>query len=230
MRKITVGVSIVGVGPGDSELLTIKAVRLIKEADVIITPVKKDGDTNSTALKIASPYIDDKTKVKYYYFPMVHNFSEDKNIQNLFKEHGESINRLTATGKKVVLITLGDPGVYSTFSYIAPYLKDIDYVPGIPSFIHGAALAKIPLCLGEESFCVINMSDKEENIRGAFKLHKNIVVMKVCIKQDLLKELILTHNKKPIFMSNIGFENETISEDISILDKKMPYFTVGIIK
>ena len=221
--------NIIGVGPGDSELLTIKAVRLIKEADYIITPVKKEGSKVSTALNIIKPYLDNMDKVLYYYFPMVHGFNSKPEIVELFKTHGDSINRLTDSGKKVVFITLGDPSVYSTFAYIAPYLNNIEYVPGIPSFIHGAAISKIPLCLGDESFSVINMTDSESNIRAAFKLHKNIVIMKVCSNQNLLKKLLIESKKSIVLMSNIGHGNQAITEDISVLDSKMPYFTLGIV-
>lgn len=229
MRRIILPLNIIGVGPGDSELLTIKAVRLIKEADYIITPVKKEGSKVSTALSIIKPYLEDMDKVLYYYFPMVHGFSSKPEVVELFKTYGESINKLTDSGKNVVFITLGDPSVYSTFAYVAPYLKNIEYVPGIPSFIHGAALSKIPLCLGDDSFCVLNMTDSESNIRAAFNLHKNIVIMKVCSNQELLKNILLESKRSIILMSNIGHENEDITDDISVLDSKMPYFTLGIV-
>jgi len=222
--------NIVGVGPGDSELITVKAARLIGEADVIITPVKKEGSKESTALNIVKTYIKNMELVDYFYFPMVANFAEDSSIKELFKSHGDTINNYLIEGKKVVFITLGDPSVYSTFSYVAPYIDNIEYTPGITSFLNGAALGKIPLCIGEESLCIINMTDSEENLRAAFKLHKNIVVMKVSSNQKLLKTILEEENRSGIFMSNIGMENETVSSDITVLDKKLPYFTIGIIK
>lgn len=224
------GFNIVGVGPGDRELITVKAVRLINEADVIITPVKREGSKESTALSIAEPYIEDFSKVRYYHFPMVKNFLNNENVKDLFKVHGESINEMLSQELDVVFITLGDPSVYSTFTHIAPYVNQIEYVPGIASFLNGAALSKIPLCIAEESLCILNMTDKEENIRSAFKLHKNIVVMKVCSNQKLLKELLIDTGRSFHFMSNIGLENEAESRDLKVLDEKMPYFTIGIIK
>lgn len=229
MKVQIVGINIIGVGPGDSELITVKAVRLLKEADIIITPVKKADSTESTALKIVKPYIYNLDKVVYFHFPMFHDFASDNRVQKLFKSYGDSINNYIDQGLNVVFITLGDAAVYSTFSYVAPYIKEIEYTPGIPSFINGAALAKIPLCLGDESFCVINMTDSEEHIRAAFNLHKNIVIMKVCSNQNLLKELIIEHDKKFVFMSNIGYETENLTRDLDVLNTKMPYFTVGII-
>lgn len=224
------GFNIIGVGPGDSELITVKAVRLIKEADIIIAPVKKEGSTASTALKIAKPYVEDMDKVKYYHFPMIKNYRECLTTQAIFKSHGESINEFLDNGKDVVFITLGDPSVYSTFTHLSQFFKDVNYVPGIASFLNGAALSKIPLCIADESLCIINMTDTEENIRSAFKLHKNIVVMKVCTNQPLLKEILIDSKRDFFFMSNIGLDNESETSDINALDKKMPYFTIGIIK
>jgi precorrin-2/cobalt-factor-2 C20-methyltransferase len=222
--------SVIGVGPGDSELLTIKAVRLIKEADVIVVPVKKEGAKASTALSIAKPYIEDMDKVSYLYFPMALGFEKDEKTRQLFKEYGKHINELLAKGKAVVFLTLGDPTIYSTYSYMDQYIEEVGYVSGIPSFISGAALAKQSLCLGDESFCVLNMSDDEASIRQKFALHECIIVMKVSMNQALLKALILEGKRSASILSNIGFEDESMTEDINVLDDKLPYFSLAIIR
>lgn len=224
------GFSIVGVGPGDSELITIKAVRLIKEADIIITPIKKEGLKVSTALSIAEPYITDLNIVKYLYFPMAMGFVDDSSVKTLFKDHGDYINSFIDLDLNVVFITLGDPSIYSTFTYIAPYIKDINYVPGITSFSNGAALSKIPLCIGDESLSIINMTDSEDNIRSVFATSSNIVVMKVCSNQELLKDILTKDKRDFIFMSNIGLKDQSTSVELNSLDKKLPYFTIAIIK
>ena len=222
--------NVIGVGPGDSELLTVKAVRIIKEADVIIVPVKKADTTDSVALTIAKPYIEDLTKVAYYYFPMFHGFDKDAETLKMFESHGQRINGLIAEGKKVVFLTLGDPSIYSTYAYVNQYVSEVTYVPGIPSFINGAALLGQPLVLGDESLCVLNMTDDEAGIRHKFLCHESIVVMKVSANQKLLKQVIIDGNRKATFMSNIGLENESITRDLHVLDKKMPYFTIALIR
>lgn len=224
------GFNVIGVGPGDSELMTIKAVRLIKEADLILVPVKKKGATESTALTIAKPYIDELDKVKYIYFPMKLKFQEDSGVQQIFKNNGELINSYRSEYDNIVFLTLGDPSVYSTFSYVQPYLDEVDVVPGITSFLNGAARTKQSLCLGDESLCIINMTDEEERLRTSFKIHSTIVVMKVCSNQDLLKKLLVEYDRRIVLMSNIGLENESFTHDLSALDHKLPYFTTGIIR
>lgn len=221
---------VIGVGPGDSELLTMKAVRLIGEADVIIVPVKKEGSQVSTALDIARPYVPNIDKVEYYYFPMFHNFAKDPKTMDLFKSHADSINNLIDEDKSVVFLTLGDPSIYCTYTYIDKYVKEVNHVPGIPSFINGAALVSKSLCIGDESLCILNMTDSHEDIKKKFDLHESIVVMKVCVNQELLKTLIVEGNRDVTFLSNIGMENEHVTSDINILDNKMPYFTIAIIR
>jgi len=225
-----VGLKVIGVGPGDSELMTVKAVKVIEGADIILVPTKKEGSKESVALSIARAYIKDIHKVQYYYFPMKVGFDTDVQVQERFRKYGEQINQMVEAGKKVVFLTLGDPAIYSTYMYIHSYVKQVEYIPGIPSFIQGAAVAKQYLCLGDESLCVLSMTAKEEQLRQMFQLHTSMVVMKVSLNQPLLKELILESGKEAIFMSNIGLEDEQITRDIQVLDKKMPYFTIAIVR
>lgn len=224
------GFHVIGVGPGDSELMTLKAVRLIKEAKCIIVPVKKKGSLKSTALSIAKPYIEDLSIVQYIYFPMKLDFQKDGAIQALFKENGDMINRMIKEYEDVVFLTLGDPSVYSTFSYIQPYINEVQVVPGITSFLNGAALLKQSLCLGNESLCIMNMTDDEAKLRQNFIIQDSIVIMKVSVNQELLKKLVKEYDRSIIVMSNIGLEEEFITMDINALDEKLPYFTIAIIR
>ncbi|GKX29636.1 precorrin-2 C(20)-methyltransferase [Vallitalea longa] len=222
--------TVIGVGPGDSELITVKAVRMIKEADIILVPVKKEGSTKSTALDIAKKYIEDMDKVLYLYFPMI-NLEQNKDyVESIFKKHGENINQQLQEGKKIVYLTLGDPMIYCTFTYISEYFEKVNYIPGIPSFLNGAAISRKPLCIERESMAVVNMTDDEDKIKMVFDIHDSIVVMKVCANQKLLKELINEGKRSVTFLTNIGLDNEYITEDINYLNEKVPYFTIGIVR
>ena len=125
---------------------------------------------------------------------------------------------------------MGDPAIYSTYTYINEYVNEVSYVPGIPSFVNGAALAGQPLVIGGESLCVLNMTNDEAEVRKKFESHESIVVMKVSVNQMLLKQVITDGNRKATFMSNIGLKNESITTDINVLDTKMPYFTIALIR
>ena len=130
----------VGVGPGDSELLTVKAVNAIKGADVIIAPrtEKKEG---SVALDIARCYIGENTEIVYQIYPMVKGFSEDTSA---WEKNKAEIMAMLEQGKQVVFLTLGDPMFYSTYIYVYNRLKEaganIETIPGIPAFMAGKLL------------------------------------------------------------------------------------------
>ena len=133
----------IGVGPGDPELMTLKAVRLIREADVIAIP-GKDRES-CTAYQIASgavPEIKDKEIIPVV-FPMT------KNETVLRESHEAAVQSLTALmdqGKTIAFLTLGDVTIYSTYGYVHQKLLSLGYesilVNGVPSFC--AAAAKLP--------------------------------------------------------------------------------------
>ena len=104
----------IGVGPGDPELMTVKAARIVGEADIIITPKteKKDG---SVALNIAKPYIQEHTEIVPVVFPMV---LDDNAQAEGWQEAKKIIVSYLEAGKNVVFLTLGDPMFYSTYMYI----------------------------------------------------------------------------------------------------------------
>ena len=104
----------IGVGPGDPELLTVKAINAIKQLDVIIAPKteKKDG---SVALNIASQYIKPETEIVYQVFPMTVGFAED---DTAWQSNKQEILELLQAGKNVGFLTLGDPMFYSTYIYV----------------------------------------------------------------------------------------------------------------
>lgn len=220
----------IGVGPGDPELMTVKGARLIAEADYIFVPVKKEGSTESTALHIAKTYVKDLAKVRFLYFPMRMVRRDDGALQALFQGHARVLEEAADGQKKVVFLTLGDAMVYATFHYVAPYMKDISYVPGITSFQQTAAVFNEPLCMGEESYGVVNMTQSEASLTRAFELHENLIVMKVSRHPERLKTLIERFDFEFHMVSNLGLEEEVITQDIDCLKAPLPYFTTALLK
>ena len=104
----------VGVGPGNPELITVKAVRVIKKADVIFTAASTKN-TYSLAVEIASPYIADSVRVEKLSFPMTKDVKE---VEAAWINNAKQIARELQKGKNAVFLTLGDPTTYSTFGYI----------------------------------------------------------------------------------------------------------------
>lgn len=142
----------VGVGPGDPELITVKAVRVIKNADIIFTAASTKN-AYSLAIEIAAPYISSTTSVKTLKFPMT---KDEQQAESAWLANAREIARELKLGKVAVFLTLGDPVTYSTFGYILKKMQcimpeaDIETIPGITSFHAASARLNRILVEGEE--------------------------------------------------------------------------------
>ncbi|WP_295360161.1 precorrin-2 C(20)-methyltransferase [uncultured Pseudoramibacter sp.] len=225
----------IGVGPGDPELLTVKAVKAIEAADVIISPTKKMGKP-SIALQIAKPYIKPETKLVVMDFPMLSLSEERETLEKQWGENADQIQSMLNWGQNAVFLTLGDPMVYSTYSYVMEFLIDrgmeVETISGVPSFCSLAAHLNLPLTQGEESLGVVGMTQTEEEVDAVLDAHQNIVVMKVSANaKGLAKALRERHLEDHFVMiSNIGMDSEKVTRDIADLEKKVPYLSTVLIK
>ncbi|PSW05968.1 precorrin-2 C(20)-methyltransferase [Photobacterium lipolyticum] len=151
----------IGVGTGDSELLTLKAVRLLQEADVIAIPEKNLGKADSFAWQIVTGAVaEDQLTAEccFLHFPMTRDASVNVPA---WRRAAQKIADFVAAGKRVVFVTEGDPSVFSTWAYIQEELNEImpeldpEIVPGITSITAIPSQTKIPLADGQERFCVV---------------------------------------------------------------------------
>lgn len=231
----------VGCGPGDPELLTIKALNLIKEADVIFVPTSK-SDKPSIALSIVAKYINKSTKIINLVFPMI----KDKNsLKEYWKKNTSEISEMVRTGKKTLYLTVGDPSLYSTWIYIHRELKnnhkdiEIEIIPGITSIFAFAAESKISLVEGDEHLSVVPACYDLNKVKNTVKSSDTIVFLKDGRYFDNVINML----------SETGFSEESqiaIAQDVStkenILEikqlkdlkgKKQPsqtYFSIMVVK
>lgn len=225
----------IGVGPGDPELLTVRAVRAIESADVIVSPTKKMGKP-SIANRIATAYIPDDIEQMTMDFPMLSLSAERDKLEVQWQENADVIQKLLEAGKHVIFLTLGDPMVYSTYSYVMTYLIErglpVETISGVPSFCNLAAQLNIPLTQGEESLGVVGMTQPIEEVRAVLDAHQNIVVMKVSANHEGLAAEIKARGleKQFVMISNIGMDNQKITRDIADVEAKVPYLSTMLIK
>ncbi|MGO5065381.1 MULTISPECIES: cobalt-factor II C(20)-methyltransferase [unclassified Clostridium] len=165
----------IGVGPGNEDLLTIKAVRILESCDAVIAPTARE-DGESIALNTATNFINAKAEVYLKYFPM----KKEKEAE--IYENYRFMEKLLSEGKNVVFLTIGDPFVYSTYIYLLEYMKNhnlnIETVPGITSFCAAASLAEQTLVIGDEPLLILpgNRLDsiKDEKYLVIMKYYKNV--------------------------------------------------------
>ncbi len=212
----------VGVGPGDPELLTVKAVNVIKEADIIIAP-RTEKIEKSTALKIASPYLKDSVEVVHLVFPMV--FHEDV-LTDAWEENKRIILDFLTQGKKVVFLTLGDPMLFSTYIYVFKLLKDSGYpiktIPGIPAFCAIASHVGMPLAEGNQVLSIVPTTKDEKALEDVINKSDNLVLMKVYKNYVQVVEKLKEsgHIANSVMVSRCGLDNEEIFTNLENVKKQ----------
>jgi precorrin-2/cobalt-factor-2 C20-methyltransferase len=170
----------VGCGPGDPELLTVRAVNLIKNAEVIFAPTAREGKP-SIALSVVEQYIDRPTKTVSLVFPMV---KDRESLRDYWKRNADEIAGAVRSGKKVVYLTVGDPALYSTWIYIHRELKksygdiEVEIVPGVASMFAIAARAKISLAEGDETVAVVPACYNMERIKKTANACDTVIFLK----------------------------------------------------
>ncbi len=219
-----------GVGPGDPELVTLKAARIIKETDIIFAPQSRSGRP-SVALKIVQPIIDEREtecEILQPLFPM----TEDKEeLDKSWNDAAEMLYDKLSDGLDVVFVTLGDPTVFSTFSYVSKLLQkkgvEVVLVPGITAMTACSTTAGIQLTEQDDIMVVVPQVD--DRLPKILPYVDTIVAMKTSRHLDVLEDCI---NKDPrekeiISVQNCTMENEEIIH--GFVDNKK-YFSTSIIK
>jgi precorrin-2/cobalt-factor-2 C20-methyltransferase len=194
----------VGVGVGDKKLLTLKALEVLKKVDKIFVPISKEGK-KSIAHEIIKDYVNDK-EVEELLFPMIKDKEKLKQywetaLEKVLKEDGE-----------VAIITIGDPTLYSTFSYVWKLLKEngveVEIINGISSIFASAAALNMPLVEGDEKLCILPQGKDLEKYIDEFD---TIIIMKT---KNLKEKLVTIRNRDDYIIGLVKratFEDEKIA-------------------
>ncbi|QXM07358.1 cobalt-factor II C(20)-methyltransferase [Crassaminicella indica] len=221
----------IGTGPGDSSLVTVKAVNTLKKLDVLFAPQPKEGG-ESLALSIVKEYILPKTEIKQRHFPM--NFNDEERI-NAWNKIAKSIENEVKSGKNVGFITLGDPMLYSTYVYILELLRgkvEIETIPGISAFSNIASSQNFPLVMDREALVILPCTADEEKIDFTLKNYNSIVLMKVYknFKEIIKKLKKYDLIKYAILVSNSSQDREIVYHDLeNIREDQISYFSTILI-
>lgn len=223
----------IGVGPGDPGLLTLKAKEILDKCGIIAYPVRKVGE-GSTAFDIIRQVVDVSEKsIEEFLFSM----DPDDSVREKCRADAmDKMCRLLDNGEDIAMVTLGDVGVYSTYMYIDNEIASRGYetevVPGIPSFCHGAALAGMPLMIGNEGLAVVPVAKENSKLlHEALRNFDNVVVMKAFKSMNLIAgemdELEIPRSGATV-VSNVGMEDQYIGP--LDLEREYGYFTTVIVK
>lgn len=208
----------IGVGPGDVELLTVKAVNAIHNADIIMCPASKE-DRPSIALSVIESIID-KSKnqeIIKLIFPM----TKDKDVlETSWKRNAKIMAETVLQGKNVVYITVGDPYLYSTWIYMHRDLKEkypdmnISVVPGIVSIFSFASKVGVSVAEGAEKVAIIPSCYDLSSVKEIAKHSESMIFLKDGRYFDqvieVLKQSGFPDNSLFAIGQDLGTENEII--------------------
>ncbi len=223
----------VGVGPGDPDLVTLRAARLIESADVVITP-QSNKSGQSIALRAVADFIDGQQVIVHQY-PMTR---ENDKTRQRWLELAEQVRDLCSQGKSVVQITLGDPLIYATSSYLLEALatlmdkNKLHLAPGISAFQMAASRFGQALTLQEDRLLIMSAANLAA-VEEALSHCETLVLFKAASYQDELLALLKKHDLLACasFVSAGGQgEHELVVEDLSRWEvKPLGYMTTMII-
>jgi len=156
----------VGVGPGDPDLLTLKAIRVLQDANVVCAPTPNSAG-HSVALDIVKQVLQGREsapEVITLIFPMIRDEAE---LERVWSGNTDRIAEYAHEGKLVAYVSIGDPSLYSTFTYVQRQLSikypeiTVEIIPGVTSLSACVAKARVPLASGDETLLIMPKFDLE---------------------------------------------------------------------
>lgn len=225
----------IGVGPGDPDLITIKAAKILNQVDIVFAAASTKNN-HSLAVNIAREHIPDSASVRMLGFPMTLDKTETRKA---WKEHALTIIAELENGSNVAFLTLGDSLTYSTFGYILRYVQalaphlEAQTVPGITSYQAAAARLNTPLVEGEETLMVVSGASGGNRLRELYGKPENVVFLKAYRNVPDIKSALDETGKYSncVGVKSCGQSGEEIINDIEELCKRKPdYWTLIISK
>jgi len=219
----------VGVGPGDPELLTLKAVRIIETADVVAYPTNPSG--HSQARTIAARWLDGQREL-----PIPMEFDcERQSARRAYAEAAERILETLAAGLDVAVLCEGDPLFYGSFIHlhdaIGPRASCI-VVPGVCSIHAAAGVATLPLASGDDAIAVIPGAADDARIRHALECFETVAIIKPGAHRQRIASLVGECGREAttVYVESATREDERIVKNIrSLAPGPGPYFSVILV-
>ena len=225
----------VGVGPGDPELLTLKALRIIQAAPVVCVP-QSEARTDSYALGIVREYLDtDKQEILRLPFPV----DNPEGASGVWRSGADALAQRLYRGQDVAFITEGDPMLFSTFIYVLEAITakhpsiPVEIVPGVSSVMAAAASSGVPLATHGQRLAVLPTVYGIDDLSEAIASYDTIVLMKV--NRELLQALdslaSLGLADKTVYVRRVTTPGEKIVDDVTQLTQEdIDYFSLLIVK
>jgi precorrin-2/cobalt-factor-2 C20-methyltransferase len=226
----------VGVGPGDPELMTLKASRILSQVPVIFVPKKAEQGESIAESIVGNLPLRIEPKVVGLVLPMLRDREQ---LADYWRKAVESMWQYLKNGEDCAFVNVGDPLLYGTFVHILETLQkshpevEVEVIPGISSINAAAARAIVPLASNDERIAIISGNREDKVIRQTLENFDTVVFMKMNTVFDklltILEELKLI--EKCVYVRRCTTQDEEIIWDISRLKgKKVDYFSLLIVR
>ena len=225
MKGIAYGV---GVGPGDPEYMTLRACRLIRENEIIAVPDKVPEQSVAYRIAVSAvPELKEKTLVPVW-MPMLRDRAK---IDEEHRKAAKLLETYLDAGRNVVFLTLGDPTVYCTFSYIQHYLEadgyTVELVSGVTSFCAAAARLGVPLVEWDEQLHILPAVHRLE---AQLDQPGNYVLMKSASAMPAVKDMLRRSGRAVSMVENCCMDAERCFRGVDAIPDDAGYFSLIIAK
>lgn len=230
-KSIIYGVSL---GPGDPDLITLKGLRILQEADKIYYPgsLFASGRKSSYSLSIIEYYKLDETKFEGFYLEMdLERIKANKLYDSTFNNIVEDYKK----GLKIAIVSEGDVSTFSSFSYLLEKINksklNVQLVPGITSYSLAASENLVPLCLQNEKLVILPRVQTEEELEEALTHFNTVVLMKIKSVMDVVNNVLSKGNYRINYSEKLGTKNQYTSSNLEEINKRdIPYFSLITIR
>ena len=221
-------VSFLSLGPGDPELLTLKVVKTLREADIVVVPSTAG---RSRAAEIIREWCDGD-KMYRYELPMQKDRSA---VRKIYDDICQQVVAWYNEERRIAIVVEGDVSIYASIHYVLDELKRMDIPviqqPGIPSFIAAAAMADLSLVSGQQRLVVLPGDADGETLEQLLASNHVVVIMKLSQCAEALKDFLRQHPTITChYFENVGTtEAFHTTQCDEVLSRQLPYFSLCIL-
>jgi precorrin-2/cobalt-factor-2 C20-methyltransferase len=226
----------VGVGPGDPELITLKAYNIFKRVPVIFVPVKDERENSIAGEIVRNLKPELEPKIRKLVLPML---KDSRQLEKSRNNAADNIWTSLYKGENAAFINVGDPLLYGTFIHVSQVLQKthpgtkIEVIPGISSINAAAAATMTPLASGDETIAVLSGDPGEKRARNALENFNTVVFLKINTYLDKLIPILdeLKPKGKSVYVRRCtSAEEEIISDPNKLRGMKPDYFSLLIVR
>ncbi len=224
----------IGVGPGDPELITLKAVHRLQKVDVVFAAASTKNEA-SLAQSIAAPHLRPGVEVIRLNFPMTRDQAV---LAKAWRANADLVAGLLGQGKSAAFLTLGDPLTYSTFGYLLRTLNGllaeipVVVIPGITSYQAAAAFTGRVLAESGESLAVVSGVASEEELTRILSVADSAVILKAYKNLPAIRRVLtrLGLADSAVFVTRLGHEGQEVITDLANVPDTPSYFSLVLVR